>query len=304
MITKANENQTEEIRAIWKICFPKEDPGYTDYFFKNLYRPENCFVYILEGKVVSCVLRNTHAMMFNGRALQTSMIVGAATLPEYRERGYMRALLNIVIDACEHSELLTLIQSEEPSLYTNFGFRTVYNRTQYTLTRADCKRTTNFGCGYNPTAIDLLKVYSAFISRFNGYYARDLEYFVKYINEIRAQGGKIVAYFNGKDQIQGYASMIPVGNELLVEELIYLDSMALTKLVNAALQEKKVVKICVSEAEDLTRIFPKAPCRTYGSTMMRLNDAELFSKLFGKRLKSVEDVVEISQKPLNLNEFA
>ena len=137
----------------------------------------------------------------------------------------MRALLNIVVDACEHSELITLIQSEEPSLYTNFGFRMIYKRVQYTLTRADCKRTTNFGCGYNPTAIDLLKVYSAFISRFNGYYARDLEYFVKYINEIRAQGGKIVAYFNGKDQIQGYASMIPMGDELVVEELIYLDSM-------------------------------------------------------------------------------
>jgi predicted acetyltransferase len=304
MITKANERQTEEIREIWRICFPQEDPRYAEYYFKNLYQPENCYVYLLEDKVVSCVIRNTHAVMFNGRALQASMIVGAATLPEYRQRGYMRALLNIVVDACEHSELITLIQSEEPSLYTNFGFRMIYKRVQYTLTRADCKRTTNFGCGYNPTAIDLLKVYSAFISRFNGYYARDLEYFVKYINEIRAQGGKIVAYFNGKDQIQGYASMIPVGNELLVEELIYLDSMALTKLINAALQEKKIVKVSVSEAEDLSRIFPSAPKKVYGSTMMRLNDAELFTKLFGKKIVTVEDVAKISQRPLNLNENA
>lgn len=304
MITKANEKQTEEIREIWRICFPQEDPRYVEYYFKNLYQPENCYIYLLEDKVVSCVIRNIHAVMFNGRALQASMIVGAATLPEYRQRGYMRALLNIVVDACEHSELITLIQSEEPTLYTNFGFRIIYKRAQYTFTRADCKRTTNFGCGYNPTAIDLLKVYSAFISRFNGYYARDLEYFVKYINEIRGQGGKIVAYFNGKDQIQGYASMIPVGKELLVKELIYLDSMALTKLINAALQEKKIVKVSVSEAEDLSRIFPRTPKKIYGSTMMRLNDAELFTKLFDKKIATVEDVVKISQRPLNLNENA
>lgn len=304
MITKANEKQTEEIREIWRICFPQEDPRYVEYYFKNLYQPENCFIYLLEDKVVSCVIRNIHAVMFNGRALQASMIVGAATLPEYRQRGYMRALLNIVVDACEHTELITLIQSEEPSLYKNFGFRILYKRVQYTFTRDDCKRTTNFGCGYNPTAIDLLKVYSAFISRFNGYYARDLEYFVKYLNEIRGQGGKIVAYFNGKDQIQGYASMIPVGKELIVKELIYLDSMALTKLINAALQEKKIVKVSVSEAEDLSRIFPRTPKRIYGSTMMRLNDAELFTKLFGKKITTVEDIVKISQRPLNLNENA
>jgi hypothetical protein len=116
-----------------------------------------------------------------------------------------------------------------------------------------------------------LKVYSAFISRFNGYYARDLEYFVRYINEIRGQGGKVVAYFNGKDQIQGYAAMIPSGNEMVIQEMIYLDSLSMTKLINAALQEKRTIRVYVSEAEDLSLIFPKAPKKTFGSTMARLN---------------------------------
>ena len=304
MITKANEQQTEEIKEIWRICFPKEDPRYAEYFFKSLYQPENCYVYMLEDKVVSCLIRNPHALMFNGRVLQASMIVGAATLPQYRQKGYMHALLDLAVDACAHTELLTLIQSEDPDMYRNFGFRMMYERAQYTLQRADCRRTTNFGCSYTPTAIDLLKVYSAFISRFNGFYARDLEYFVKYLNEIRAEGGKIVAYFNGKDQIQGYASLIPDGDECIIEECIYLDSMALTKLVNAALQEKRTVKLLVSEAENLGRIFPRADRRVYESTMARLNDAELFTKLFGRKVSGIEDVIRISQKPLNLNEFA
>ena len=96
-------------------------------------------------------------------------------------------------------------------------------------------------------------------------YYKGEEYFVKYKREIIAVGGKIVAYYNGKDQIRGYAVMIPQGDELRVEEIIYLDAMALVKLCNAALQEKKTIHLLVSEAEDLTKVFPNAKVKTYGT---------------------------------------
>lgn len=304
MINIANEEQTTEIRQLWKTCFPQEDPRYIEFYFKQLYQPENCFVKTMKGKIVSAVLRNPHALMFNGRVLQASMLVGMATLPEYRKKGYMHELMAVVLDACEHSELITMVQTEQPALYEQFGFRTIYTRSDYTIERKDVKRITNFGCAYEPTPIDLLKVYSAFIRRFNGFYARDLEYFVKYKREIIAEGGKIVAYYNGKDQIRGYAVMIPQGDELRVEEIIYLDAMALIKLCNAALQEKKVIHLLVSQAEDLSKVFPNAKRKNFGSTMVRLNDAELFSKLFNHNVTTVEEAFSISQKPLNLNEFA
>ena len=304
MIKKATAEQTAEIREIFSICFPNEDTRYMDYFFKNVFEPENCYVNIVDGKIVSTLIRNPHAIMFNGRVLQASMIMGVATLPEYRRKGYMQELMDVVLDACEHSELLTLIQSESPVIYEPFGFSTVYKRKDVRLERKDVKRITNFGCAYEPTAIDLLKVYSAFIRRFNGFYARDLQYFVDYKKEIIAEGGKIVAYYNGKDQIQGYAVMIPQGKELCVEEIVYLDSMSLNKLCNAALQERRVIHLHVSEAEDLTKLFPEAKVRTYSSTMARLNDARLFSRLFNKKVTTVEEAYAISQRPLNLNEFA
>ena len=304
MIKKATAEQTAEIKDIFRICFPNEDTRYLDYFFKNVYEPENCYVNISGGKIVSTLIRNPHALMFNGRVLQASMIMGVATLPEYRRSGYMQQLMDVVLDACEHSELLTLIQSESPVIYEPFGFRTIYKRCDVRLERKDVKRITNFGCAYEPTPIDLLKVYSAFIRRFNGFYARDLQYFVDYKKEIVAEGGKIVAYYNGKDQIQGYAVMIPQGDELCVEEIIYLDSMSLMKLCNAALQERRIIHLHVSEAENLAKLFPEAKVRIYGSTMVRLNDARLFSRLFSKRVTTVEEAFAISQKPLYLNEFA
>ncbi|MCR4950373.1 MAG: GNAT family N-acetyltransferase [Solobacterium sp.] len=303
MIEKASAEMTNEIKRIWKICFPKQDPRYMDFYFKNVYTPESCYVNIKDGKIAAVLMRNKHALMFNGRVLSTSMIVGAATLPEYRRKGCMHELLGVVIDACEHSELLTLIQSEKPEIYEPYGFRVIYNRSDFMLERKDVRRITNFGCAYEPSAIDLLKVYSAFIRRFNGFYARDLEYFVRYKKEITAVGGKIVAYYDGKDQIRGYAVMIPMGNELRVEEIVYLDSMSLVKLCNAALQERRVIHLLVSEAEDLSKLFPDAVKNTYGSTMVRLNDPSLFMRLFNRRVNTIEEAMAISSKPLNLNEF-
>ncbi|MDY6035476.1 MAG: GNAT family N-acetyltransferase, partial [Bulleidia sp.] len=123
MITKATKENTAEIKNLWKICFPQEDEGYIDYYFKNLFVPENCFIYVEDGKVVSAMIKAPHAIMFNDKVLRTSMILGVATLPEYRKRGYMKRLMEIVLDACEHTELITLIQAYDQNLYTPYGFR-------------------------------------------------------------------------------------------------------------------------------------------------------------------------------------
>lgn len=303
MIAKASEEMRDEIRDLFKVSFPKEDPRYLDFFMKTYFKPENCYVVIQEGKIIATMIRDRHVMMFNGRAMQVSMLLGVATHPQYRHHGYMHDLMNIVLDACEHSELLTLIQTETPAMYEQFGFETIYNRSIYTISRNDVRRITNFGMSYEPAPIDLMKVYSAFIRKFNGFYARDLKDFVNYKKEVKALSGKIVAFYNGRNQIQGYAVMIPQGRELRVEELVYLDSVSLMKLCNAALQERKIVNLYVSEAEDLSLVFPHAQKRTYGSTMVRLNDAGLFTKVFNRRVTNVQQAFALSTKPLNLNEF-
>ena len=146
-------------------------------------------------------------------------------------------------------------------------------------------------------------MYSAFIRRFNGFYPRDLDYFVRLKKAVNARGGKIVAYYNGRDQIQGYIVMIPQGDEIMAEEIVYLDSVALLKLCNAALQEKNTVNLFVSSAEDLSVAFPRAQKITFPSTMVRLNDPSLFSKVFHAEINDVDAISALSKRPLNLNEW-
>ena len=97
--------------------------------------------------------------------------------------------------------------------------------------------------------------------------------------------------------------MIPSGEEIMAEEIVYLDSVALLKLCNAALQERKTVNLFVSAAEDLSVAFPRAQKITFPSTMVRLNDASLFSKVFHSNVSDVEAAFALTKRPLNLNEW-
>lgn len=302
MILLAKEEQKAEIRELWETCFPKEDPAYIDHYFKNIWTPRSCYVDMEDGRVVSSICRNPHDILFNEKVLRISMLTGMATLPEYRNQGRMHAMMDLVVDACSHSELMTCICTDRPEMYEPFGFRTGFERTAYMIQRPDLKRIPPLGTAYEVKPLDMLKVYSAYIRRFNGFYTRDLEYFINYKRQILSQGGKFIAYFNAQDRICGYAAYILNGSDLYIDELVYLDSVALSKILNGCLQERPRVHFHVSVAEDLRVVFPRAQIRPYIGTMVRINDYELFGKLFKTRCHTVDEALSISYKPLNQNE--
>ena len=302
MIEQANAALDSSVREIWKKCFTNQNPRWMETYFRYVYRPAFAYCDIEENKVVSMLMRQPHALAFNGRIIQASILSGAATLPAYRNQGRMHRLFQVVLDACAHQELLTLLPGEETDYYVSLGFRAVYKRIRYTLTRQDVKRITNFGCAYEPSPEDMLWVYSRFICNFNGFKARNQRHFENLKRETAARNGKIVAFYDAGNHIQGYAVILLRGALAYVEECIYLDSLALCKLMNAALQERATVVLDVSASENLAVLFPEAKKAERVSMMVRLNDPELFGRLFNAKIETVQDAFALSRKPLSCNE--
>jgi len=302
MIVRGTEKHTAGIRECIRKSYTMEDPRYFEYFFRHLYKPEYFYVDVENQTVAACICRIPHDVMFNGRILRMSMLSLACTMPEYRNEGRIRRLIETTLDACEHSELITLVPGEYSEAYRMYGFLPVYFRSEYTVARDSSRRVTTIGCAYEPNPVDMLDVYSRFIRRFNGFYARNVDYFANLKREIAARGGKIVAYYNEKDKIQGYATILINGREVTVEECVYMDSMALNKLISAAMQERATVHLRVSDAENLLRLFPNAVKVSYPSVLARLNDPALFSRLFNTEVSDIKAAYAISQLPLNLNE--
>ena len=301
MIEIATEEMTAGIRDCWKKSFTLDDPRYFEHFFRYIYKPEY-FLTDMEGKIVAATIcRIPHSLMFNGRVLQVSMLSHACTLPDFRNEGRLKKMIDAAVDISVHNELITLVSAEYGESYRPYGFEPIYHRTSYKLNRDDV-HTSSYGCAYDPVPLDMLKVYSAFIRHFNGYYARNLEYFVNLKREISARGGKIVAYYDEKHVIKGYATILIEGREAKVEELIYVDSQALMKMLGAALQERSVLNVHVTAAENLAKIFPNAEKKEYPAVLAKINDPKLFSRLFNAEVRTIQEAYGISCRPLYLNE--
>ena len=305
MIETKNKNSIPYMRETWKKGLHNVDPRFTEYFFQNVYQPQYGYYVMKDGEVKGSLCCIPHAYMFNGRVLQASIISKIAILNSSEKIEVLDSLMECVLDKSDHQELITLLKPEDQTIdYSRFGFQEVYERIQYTLRREDIKQTySNLGCSFDPSAVDMLKVYVGFIRRFNGFFVRDIEYYTKLKKEIAARGGKIVAFYNSKNQIEGYATILIEGKTARIEECVYLESTALIKLINAAFQERGLVYLEVSPYENLSLVFPEAEKKSVRQIYARLNNPELFSRLYNTHVESVEEAVMLSKKPLNLNEI-
>lgn len=300
MITKASGLDKQEVYRMWKTIFADDDGGYTDFYFKSIYRNEDTFVKKVQDEVVGCCSKHTHTLMLHGRLLRCSMILGMAVKPQWRKHGIMHELMATLLDEIDHQELVSMIQAYQPSLYEPFGFETVYQRRTWTIRRQELKRikpeitTTLF-------PKDCLKLYGQFVSRFNGYIVRDLDYFETMMKEIEAESGKMIAFYNGRE-MEGYATLYLENNQLVIKECLYLTSTALLHMVNYALSLKPQVLLETSAAENLTRVFPYSAYEDSGYTMVRLNNPELFNRLYNCQVKTAKEAMLMGGKPLYMHE--
>ncbi len=303
MIDTKNTNLTLGMKETWKKGLNKIDPRFTEYFFHQVYQPSYGYACVENGQVKGSVCCIPHAFMFNGRVLQASMLSKLAILPGENKEAITDELMECILDRSDHQELITLLKPEEEGNYQKYGFKRIFDRSRYTIRREDMTQTiSNLGCSFDPSPVDMLKVYVGFIRRFNGFYARDFEYFVNLKKEIVARGGKIVAYYNSKEKIQGYATILIEGKTARIEECVYLESTALMKLINAALQERGTIYLEVTPEENIAMLFPNSEKLFTHEVYARLNNPELFSRLFNTHVETIEEAFQLSHKPLNLNE--
>lgn len=126
-----------ELSALWQLCF-HEPPRSANYFFHNYYRPENCAVYKLNGKIVSMLHMLPAGVLQNGEAVPAVYIYGVATHPDYRSHGYSASLLAFaaLTAARRGAQYAVLLPSNAPlyGFYSKNDFQTFYRIDRVDLT--------------------------------------------------------------------------------------------------------------------------------------------------------------------------
>ena len=92
MIGLAEWKMRAELAQLWQACF-HEPRRYPTYFLNNYFRPEDCLVYQVHGKIAAAVYLLPARVVLSDGTAQAHYIFAAGTQPHFRSRGFMASLL-------------------------------------------------------------------------------------------------------------------------------------------------------------------------------------------------------------------
>ncbi len=135
MIRAARPGDEGALTAVYNACFPGEE-GFCRWFFARVFRTENTLVWEEQGSLTAGVQLLPVTLALGERKIQATYIYAAGTLPRFRGKGQMAALLrqSFAVSAARGDDLSVLI-AQEPSLlgyYARFGYRPVFARRRRT----------------------------------------------------------------------------------------------------------------------------------------------------------------------------
>lgn len=302
MVNYAKQKDLLEIKKIWDTCFNEDDYGYNNYYFNYQFNPEETLVISEDDRIVSIGTRRNHIYMLNERPIKSSFIFGIATLERYRNKGYMKQILNMHLDHAVHQELFTFIKAYKEDAYSKFGFVPIYYNYRYMLYKSDLKYYDMSDTRHGAKSKDLFEIYSNNMKKFNGFMIRDEKYFDDLITSVRYQNGDVITTYDANGKIKGYAVFYRRQNYVVITEIMYIDVPSLIRLLTSAISIRGKVELHTTVYENIQSLFENVTPVKYPSVYVRINDYELFNKVFNLNVDNVKDAFNAFGKPLYLNE--
>ena len=93
----------EERDILIRECLDNyDDKEYINFFFKYFYDPIETYVNEKEGKIVSFMILIPLVLNIANERYKVSFITAVTTIKEERNKGYMKELMNEILDMTKH----------------------------------------------------------------------------------------------------------------------------------------------------------------------------------------------------------
>lgn len=116
----------EQLLALYRACFPEDEPSFWGWIFDRLYCPGNTLNVRENDKIVASLQMLPCKLRLNGRSFSAHYIYAASTLPERQGRGLMARLLEQATDeGRKRGQDFSILITQEDSLldyYARFGY--------------------------------------------------------------------------------------------------------------------------------------------------------------------------------------
>ena len=129
IIRKLEQSEHIATRKLWEEIFPEDTKAFLDYYYYIKAAKNQIYVVEEDGRICSMLQLNPYRIRLEDKSFPSEYIVAVATKKEYRSRGYMRALLNTVLERM-HSEKVpfTFLMPAAEAIYRPYDFRYIYDQ--------------------------------------------------------------------------------------------------------------------------------------------------------------------------------
>lgn len=227
MIRRAEERDRAAVEALWDYHFEKRDEPFFQFYFRECYRPEETLLYTTETGLAAALHLRHYMLSIRGASVPVTYIVGLATHPAARGRGYAGALLRAALaEGNRLGRYANILMPSAAGFYIPRGWslychqwrrRSAFeSRAQaYALPEGDIHYEWLAGESSVQPLVDL---YRAAMAGVSGGAERDTETFARLVRGQLSEGHAVVAYEGA--QPLGYVFFSRQDETLLVGEWI------------------------------------------------------------------------------------
>lgn len=138
MIRYLLDEEKGESRELWEEAFPEDSRSFADYYFKEKIKDNKILVLEEEvpetdmghGRIASMIHLNPYWIRAAGERWKVDYLVGVATRKDRRHRGYMRSLLNRMMEDMRNEGMpFCFLMPADEAIYRPFGFTYIYRQS-------------------------------------------------------------------------------------------------------------------------------------------------------------------------------
>lgn len=199
-IRKSTLSDESDVKALWGYCFePPTDPFF-QWYFKELAKPEEILVGENQGNIACDLHRRPYDLSIRGLRYPVDYIVGVATHPAARMRGYAKELIRGEFHlALKEDKPFVILMPSAASFYLPMGFGFYAHQWERSAApeklaalgrRADSCRTLTSSNDWK----DLASIYREYTKKRNGWAYRDEVSWEKHIDAQLLEGYIAVTY--------------------------------------------------------------------------------------------------------------
>lgn len=290
---QAKSDDKAKIYSYWLNNSKRKPKAFHDaYFHYEFDAKDHRFVEVDEEILASCASREK-VLSLHGNYLKSDLILG----PVFTDLEFGKAIFEEELKRSSQTNLMSFVYPNPNFDFSEYGFETVVEHYQYNIAVDSIPKLGVSGIVLDPECEELLKVYNSFTDFFTGYFIRDRDEFEKLVKMYKSLGGGVVAY-SENNQLLGYAFYVRHQSFIEITEILYDTSGTLLRLLSFLSKGVSRIMMMASESERIQRLLPDAKRSKHPFLLARINDRELFERLFHIKIISAYSGLHAFGKPV------